>query len=110
MKKNTLTVIMYHYVRDLDNSRYPSIKGLRTSLFKEQLCFLKKYYHFVRVEDVIEAYNGGRLLPKHSVLLTFDDAYSDHFNTVFPILYHEGIQGAFYPPVKAITEHIVLDV
>jgi hypothetical protein len=49
-------------------------------------------------------------VPEHPVLLTFDDAYADHFETVFPILHHEGIQGAFYPPVKAITEHTVLDV
>lgn len=110
MDKMDLTVVMYHYVRDLKNSRYPAIKGLQTELFKEQIGFLKKHYNFVKVEDVINAFNGGDELPPHSVLLTFDDAYSDHFNTVFPILYNEGIQGAFYPPVKAVTEHTVLDV
>lgn len=110
MDKIDLTVVMYHYVRDLKNSRYPTIKGLQTELFKEQIGFLKKHYNFVSVEDVINAFNGIQELPKHSVLLTFDDAYSDHFNTVFPILYNEGIQGAFYPPVKAVTEHTVLDV
>lgn len=43
-------------------------------------------------------------------MLTFDDAYIDHFTNVFPILKKHHIQGAFYPPVKAITEHRVLDV
>lgn len=105
-----LTVVMYHYVRDLRNSRYPAIKGLQTELFKEQIGFLKRHYNFVKVEDVIRAFNNEVELPPHSVLLTFDDAYADHFNTVFPILYIEGIQGAFYPPVKAVTEHTVLDV
>ena len=110
MDKIDLTVVMYHYVRDLKNSRYPAIKGLQTELFKGQIEFLKKNYNFVKVEDVINAFHGNVELPPHSVLLTFDDAYSDHFNTVFPILYNEGIQGAFYPPVKAVTEHTVLDV
>lgn len=107
---NSLTVIMYHYVRDIKNSRYPEIKGCDVELFKEQILFLKKHYNFVRVEDVLECYWGGGKLPPHAVLLTFDDGYNDHFDYVFPILVHEGIQGAFYPPVKAITEHTVLDV
>lgn len=106
-----LTVVMYHYVRDLKNSRYPQIKGLQTELFKEQIEYMKRHYHFVTVEDVIRTLNGeGNFTSPHSLLLTFDDAYSDHFNIVFPILYNEGIQGAFYVPVRAVTEHTVLDV
>lgn len=109
---NKLTVVMYHYVRDLKNTRYPEIKGLDTECFKEQIGYLKKNYNFVKIEEVINAFNCGRaeLLPKHPVLLTFDDAYADHFNTVFPILEQEKIQGCFYAPVKAVTEHTVLDV
>lgn len=110
MKDNRLTVIMYHYVRDLGNSRFPNIKGCDFKLFKEQLLFLKKYYHFVTMDEVMDAFYNNSFLPEHSVLLTFDDAYKDHFEYVFPILVNEKIQGAFYPPVKAITEHTVLDV
>ena len=101
---------MYHYVRDLKHSRYPNIKGLDITLFKEQIAYLKKHYHFVTVEAVIDAFSNKTQLPEHSVLLTFDDAYSDHFTHVFPLLEKEKIQGAFYPPVKAVTEHTVLDV
>lgn len=101
---------MYHYVRDLKNSRYPEIKGCDIKLFKEQLSFLKKHYTFVSVEEVLDAYYNERMLPEHSVLLTFDDAYKDHYEYVFPVLVHEKIQGAFFPPVKAVTEHTVLDV
>ena len=111
MSKNTkLTVVMYHYVRDLNNSRYPEIKGCDVSLFKEQIMFLKRHYHFVTVEEILEAYYSEKSLPDHSVLLTFDDAYADHFTNAFPILEHEHIQGASFPPVKAVTEHTVLDV
>lgn len=105
-----LTVIMYHYVRDIHNSRFPGIKGLETSQFREQVAYLKRNYNPVTVQQVIEAYNGGEKLPSKAFLLTFDDAYIDHYNTVFPILYDNGIQGCFYAPVKAVTEHSVLDV
>lgn len=108
--ENKITVVMYHYVRDLANSRYPRIKGLSVEHFKGQLDYLSRHYNFVRIEDIIDAYNGIGKLPPHPVLLTLDDAYADHFNNVFPILKHRGIQGCFYPPVKAITEHTVLDV
>ena len=110
MKTNKLTAVMYHYVRDLKNSRYPEIKGCDIRLFKEQIKFLKKHYHFATVEEVLDSYYSNRPLPNHSVLLTFDDAYKDHFEYVFPVLEHEHVQGAFYPPVKAVTEHTVLDV
>lgn len=112
ISKDKLTVVMYHYVRDLKNSRYPSIKGLQSELFKEQVRYLKKNYNIISVEQVIASIKDGSFesLPHNSVLLTFDDGYSDHFNTVFPILKNEGVPGAFYAPVKAVTEHTVLDV
>lgn len=115
MNKNSkLTVVMYHYVRDLKNSRYPGIKGLQIDLFREQIQYLKKHYNFITMEQLLSAYHngGGSLceLPERPVLLTFDDAYIDHFTYVFPYLEHEHIQGSFFAPVKAVTEHTVLDV
>ena len=92
MENQNLTVVMYHYVRDLKHSRYSSIKGLDVALFKEQVAFLKKHYSFVTVEEVIAATQGIHKLPSHPVLLTFDDAYIDHFTYVFPILKNEGVQ------------------
>lgn len=107
---NKLTVVMYHYVRDLQNSRFPEIKGCDVHFFKEQVLYIKKHYNPVTVEQVIDAKESGAPLPDHAILLTFDDAYADHFTYAFPILEHEHIQGVFFPPVKAVTEHTVLDV
>ena len=101
---------MYHYVRELPHTRYPQIKGLLTSLFKEQLSYLEKYYQFVTVEDCINACYSGTDFPSNAVLLTFDDGYLDHYTNVYPILKEKGIQGAFFPPAKAILENKVLDV
>ncbi len=107
---NRLTVVMYHYVRDLKKSRYPEIKGCDVRLFREQVRYLKKHYTPVTIEQILECKKENRPLPDHAVLLTFDDGYADHFTYAFPILERERIQGAFFPPVKAVTEHIVLDV
>ena len=101
---------MYHYVRDLKKSRYPDIKGLDINLFKEQIDYMRKHYHIITTEEVIHSIDNQVKIPEKSVLLTFDDAYSDHYNNVFPILDKYKLQGSFYTPSKAITEHTVLDV
>ncbi len=101
---------MYHYVRDLRNSRYPEIKGLDVNHFKGQIEFLAKHYNFITMEQMIDAKLNQNNLPSNAVLLTFDDAYIDHFNVVYPILNNIGVQGSFFAPVRAVTEHVMLDV
>lgn len=49
-----LYISMYHYTRDLKNSRYPDIKGLDSSLFREQILFMKEHFHIVTMEEVME--------------------------------------------------------
>lgn len=110
MNKNKVTIVMYHYVRPLQGSRYPTLKGLDLPLFISQLDFLQKNYHFITMEQLIDAIENDSQLPPKSILLTFDDAYIDHFTNVFPILLARKIQGSFYAPAKAISEGTVLDV
>lgn len=107
---NKVTIIMYHYVRDLKYSRYADIKGLDVSLFYEQINYLMKHYKLITMEMLIDNIDNNNSLPEKAALLTFDDAYSDHYKYVFPFLDKHNIQGSFFPPVRAITEHIVLDV
>ena len=106
-----LTILMYHYVRELEHSRFPDIKGLTVQQFNAQLEYMQKYYTFVTVEHLIAALDrGGDPLPRNAAMLTFDDGYIDHFINVFPILNEKGIQGCFFPIGRAIAEHRVLDV
>lgn len=105
-----VTIVMYHFVRDLQHSRYPEIKGLTVDQFKEQIEYIRKYYNVIKMEDLISAVSGNDSLPPNPLLLTFDDGYFDHFVNVFPILDEKKIQGSFFPPAKAIKENQVLDV
>lgn len=47
--EKTVHFIMYHYVRDLKNSEYPTIKGLDKELFEKQLAYLLEHYTPVRM-------------------------------------------------------------
>lgn len=105
---------MYHYVRSISGSRYPGIKGLETESFKKQLDYLEENgFRFIRMEELISAYyrdTSTPNLPENAVLLTFDDAYSDHYANVFPILAERGIQGSFFVPGEVIERRVVLPV
>ena len=47
MENQKLYVVMYHYTRDLKNSRYPNIKGLDYKLFRKQLEFFKEKFNVI---------------------------------------------------------------
>ena len=99
--------IMYHYVRDLEASRYPKIKGLDYYDFLKQIKFLKKEYNIISIENFIK---GEYKKDKKNCVLTFDDGYIDHYDFVFPILLKENVKGSFYSPVDTIMENKLLDV
>ena len=107
-----VTIVMYHYVRDLAHSRYPEIKGLDVRFFEEQLCFIQKNFQVIRMEELLEAYESEDVsgLPERPLLLTFDDGYIDHYTVVYPLLKKFGMQGSFFPNAKAVKEHKLLDV
>jgi peptidoglycan/xylan/chitin deacetylase (PgdA/CDA1 family) len=107
---NKVTVIMYHYVRELTKSKYPNIKGLDIEKFKSQINYLVNNYTILKMEDFIDAINNKTKLPDKSAILTFDDGYIDHFCQVLPILFNNNIQGSFFVPSRIIKESIVLDV
>ena len=105
-----LYISMYHYVRDLKHSRYPEIKGLDVSLFRQQIEFMKEHFSIVTMEQVIDAVERKINLPENALLLTFDDGYADNYTFVLPILEEFGVQGSFFIPGKTFTTHQLLDV
>lgn len=108
MKK--LTIVMYHYTRDLVHSRYPNIKGLDIELFRQQIAFFKEHFSVVTMEEVLDCVERQHTLPDNAVLLTFDDGYIDNYTYALPILEENHIQGSFFIPGKTFAEHKLLDV
>lgn len=96
---------MYHYVREIKNSKYPRIKGLEFSKFKKQLDYLEKNFNIISPKDFLK-----KKFPEKSCLLTFDDGLKDHINYVFPELIKRKLKGFFFPPAAPIVENNILDV
>jgi peptidoglycan/xylan/chitin deacetylase (PgdA/CDA1 family) len=105
-----ITVVMYHYVREIKKSNYPGIKGLEMDGFRRQLDFLSEKFNLITAQDVISCTKGEANLPPNACWLTFDDGYKDHHQFVLPELVKRKIQGSFFPPVKPVADQVMLDV
>ena len=107
---NKLTIVMYHYVRKIKNSKFPNIKGLEIENFRRQLNYLQKNFNIITAEQLIQSVLLNKTLPLNSCYLTFDDGYKDHFQYVLPELISRGIQGSFFIAAATIIEKKILDV
>jgi peptidoglycan/xylan/chitin deacetylase (PgdA/CDA1 family) len=104
-----ITIVMYHYVREIQNSPYSNIKGLEFEGFKRQLDYIENNFTIISPQQLID-YKYNNQMPNNACLLTFDDGYKDHIVYVMPELLNRNLQGAFFPPVKPVVEREPLDV
>lgn len=91
-----LNVVMYHYVRDLPQTRYPRIQGLLSDDFERQVAWLAERHEMATLESAL-AFLAGEYQPARDLcLLTFDDGLKDHYTDVLPVLVERQIQGLFF--------------
>lgn len=97
---STLRILMYHRVADpaqrpeLD----PSLVSATPEVFRRQMLHLARRYHAVAIDEVLAAFREGRSLPERAVLLTFDDAYRDFADEVWPILRDLDLPATLFVP------------
>jgi hypothetical protein len=93
-----LTVMMYHYIRELgdDAEAGSGIPGMSVKAFESQLDELSKRHTFVTWPKVRAALQEERALPDSACLLTFDDGVRDHYINVFKILRERNLSGLFF--------------
>jgi peptidoglycan/xylan/chitin deacetylase (PgdA/CDA1 family) len=105
-----LHVVMYHYVRDLPNTRFPRIKGLMLDEFREQIRYLAARYEMATLRTALEFVDGTYCPRKDLCILTFDDGLKEHYTDVAPILYEHDIQGLFGVITSGVEDHVVAPV
>ena len=83
---STLTVIGYHEIIDSKNALIPEY-AVTTQQFKQHIDWLKKNgFHFINVDQLIQAHQGKYHLPNKPVLLTVDDGYASFYQQAYPII------------------------
>jgi len=103
-----MKAIMYHYVRP-EPKGLPYFRYLHLDDFRSQLDLFEREHGFVSREEFLHALESGE--PAGSgVVLTFDDAFADHFDYVLPELRKRGLWGIFYIPTGMYQNGTLLDV
>ena len=100
---------MYHYVRQIRESKYKNINGLEWSEFVEQINFLNNNHNIISYGYLSSLLKNNQPIPKNSVVLTFDDGYKDHFK-VYEFLNKKKISGIFFPVASVLKNRTILDV
>jgi peptidoglycan/xylan/chitin deacetylase (PgdA/CDA1 family) len=96
-----LPTFMYHHVqtRDVAISNHQISLTVNTDIFKTQMQYLKdKNYNTLTMNDLINFFDNGTAVPKHSLLLTFDDGYQDFYTDAYPILSSLGFHATMFVP------------
>lgn len=91
-RARALRVLCYHAIADL--AGYPEMEpyGVPADTFRDHLTTLKRSgYRFVTADEVLRFLDGRGGLPRHALLLTFDDCYRDLAESAMPLLEAEGI-------------------
>lgn len=88
-----LTIVTYHRVTE------EKVEGMECSLpylfvnvntFEKQIAFFKKYYNITNFKDLCD-FEKIKVLPRNSLIITFDDGYRDIFINAVPILRKHGV-------------------
>jgi peptidoglycan/xylan/chitin deacetylase (PgdA/CDA1 family) len=85
---NLLRVLTYHRVDRFDAHPEldPGLISATPEAFEQQMRYLATNYHVISAPELLELERTRQVLPPRSLLLTFDDAYSDFAEHAWPIL------------------------
>ncbi len=110
-RKRNLTVLSYHRlgsaVLNPDFNLDPTVFGPTEEAFDEQMRWLALNAEPVSEQDVLSAMSGTYVLPKRSVLVTFDDAYKDQFTIGLPTLLRQKIPAVFFVTPEIINKRSI---
>ncbi len=105
-----VAIVMYHYVRPIQGSKYPRIKGLELSEFKTQLDFLESISRIISPEEFYFLSDSSQEDQRLCSLLTFDDGLVDHYENVFPELQRRKLKALFFPSSLPYHEKKIANV
>jgi len=97
---NLLRVLTYHRVDYLDArpDLDPNLISATPEDFARQMEHLAEHYHVTTIDQVLHSVRDKSPLPPRTVLVTFDDAYSDFSEHAWPTLRRLGLPAVMFVP------------
>lgn len=93
-KSFSIPVLMYHYITNEESTQEVCVSKKR---FEEQIKYLKDNgYKFLTIEELRKLRDSKKRFPRKSVVITFDDGYSDIYYNALPIMKRYGAKGTVF--------------
>lgn len=90
---SAIPVLYYHSVLEEKGNEL----RMPPSQFREQMQYLKEHgYETISPAQLLSFFKGEGSLPKHPVLITFDDGYVDNYTNAYPILKEFGFSATVF--------------
>jgi peptidoglycan/xylan/chitin deacetylase (PgdA/CDA1 family) len=87
----------YHIVSDVEVAHTRYLYKCRTvAQFQNDIDTFCKVFHPISLLDLIGSLATGRAVPPKSLLLTFDDGFSEIYDVIAPILRQKGVPATFF--------------
>lgn len=99
-----ITIIKYHSI-----SNMPGPYNVSPNAFLLQIEFIKKNYNIARLSQIKDLFSIRDDGDNRTVILTFDDAYSNFFEIAYPILDRLSIPSTIFVPSGFIGKHDTWD-
>jgi hypothetical protein len=101
---NGVAILMYHSVVDNPGEHFEIFGGMghSTSVFRQQMELLAREFHPITLDEAFRFVQSEEVLPRRSVVVTFDDGYSDNLQVAVPVLNEVGVPATFYVTVDCV--------
>ena len=93
-----IPIIMYHHVMPASEAKSigAGYMNVPPEIFKEQVEYLiSKGYSLLRLDEMMDSLRANSL-PAKPIVLTFDDAYRDFFDNVYPVLRGKNVKATLF--------------
>ncbi|MBC7690594.1 MAG: polysaccharide deacetylase family protein [Methylotenera sp.] len=106
--RDQMVIFNYHRLRRDERSGFTEFDsatfGPTQDQFHGHMKWLKSNSQVLSEAELLESVRTGRKLPPRSVMVTFDDGYSDNADLAVPILKDLGVPALLFIPTGAIEQ------
>jgi peptidoglycan/xylan/chitin deacetylase (PgdA/CDA1 family) len=99
LSRNKVSILAYHGFTDC--ATHPGIensqgKHLHVDQFRLHLDYLRRHYHVIALDELVEAYAAGARLPARTLAITIDDGYRSNYTLAYPLLREYGLPATIF--------------
>lgn len=98
-------MLMYHRILEVPDPF--DFHAVALSVFEAQLKMLSRFCAVLPLEEVADAMEQNRPLPRRCVVLTFDDGYRDLYTLAMPLLERYRLTATLYAAVDCIDRGFI---